>query len=81
MPPGVDGTYQPSYDLWSTQVSKRFASLGAYGVNVYAQVDNMFDADPRHNAAGAGTLCHSRVDSAQVSLCVRLLGFAPCRMR
>jgi outer membrane receptor for ferrienterochelin and colicins len=43
VPPGLDGTYQPSYDLWSAQVSKRFASLGAYGVNVYAQVDNIFD--------------------------------------
>jgi outer membrane receptor protein involved in Fe transport len=43
VPPGVDGTYQPSYDLWSAQLSKRFASLGAYGVNVYAQVDNLFD--------------------------------------
>jgi outer membrane receptor for ferrienterochelin and colicins len=43
VPPGADGTYQPSYDLWSAQVSKRFASLGAYGVNVYAQVDNIFD--------------------------------------
>jgi outer membrane receptor for ferrienterochelin and colicins len=43
VPPGVDGTYQPSYDLWSVHVSKRFASLGAYGINVYAQVDNVFD--------------------------------------
>ena len=34
VPPGIDGTYQPAYDLWSAQVSKRFASLGAYGVNV-----------------------------------------------
>ena len=43
VPPGVDGTYQPSYDLWSAQVSKRFAGLGPYGINVYAQVDNIFD--------------------------------------
>ena len=28
VPPGVDGTYQPSYDLWSAQVSKRFAEPG-----------------------------------------------------
>ena len=31
------------YDVWSAQVSKRFATLGAYGVNVYVQVDNIFD--------------------------------------
>jgi outer membrane receptor for ferrienterochelin and colicins len=43
VPPQIDGTYQPAYDLWSAQVSKRFASLGAYGVTVYAQVDNIFD--------------------------------------
>jgi len=43
VPPGVDGTYQPAYDLWSAQVTKRFARLGAYGVSVYAQVDNIFD--------------------------------------
>jgi outer membrane receptor for ferrienterochelin and colicins len=43
-PPSLeDGTWQPAYDVWSAQVSKRFATLGAYGVNVYAQVDNIFD--------------------------------------
>ena len=55
MPPGVDGTYQPSYDLWSAQVSKRFASLGAYGVNVYAQVDNLFDESDIFLANADGT--------------------------
>ena len=55
VPPGVDGTYQPSYDLWSAQVSKRFASLGAYGVNVYAQVDNMFDESDIFLANADGT--------------------------
>ena len=30
VPPGVDGTYQPSYDLWSVHVSKRFASLDIF---------------------------------------------------
>jgi outer membrane cobalamin receptor len=43
IPPGLDGTYQPAYNVWYAQVSKRFATLGAYGVNVYAQVDNIFD--------------------------------------
>jgi outer membrane cobalamin receptor len=43
-PPSLeDGTWQPAYDVWYAQVSKRFASLGAYGVNVYVQVDNIFD--------------------------------------
>jgi len=55
VPPGVDGTYQPSYDLWSVQVSKRFASLGAYGVNVYAQVDNLFDESDIFLANADGT--------------------------
>jgi outer membrane receptor for ferrienterochelin and colicins len=43
VPPGVDGTYQPAYDVWSAQVSKRFAGAGAYGATLYAQVDNLFD--------------------------------------
>lgn len=55
VPPGVDGTYQPAYDLWSAQVSKRFASLGAYGVNVYAQVDNIFDKSDIFLANADGT--------------------------
>ena len=55
VPPGVDGTYQPAYDLWSAQVSKRFASLGAYGVNVYAQVDNIFDEGDVFLANADGT--------------------------
>jgi outer membrane cobalamin receptor len=55
VPPGVDGTYQPSYDLWSAQVSKRFASLGGHGVNVYAQVDNLFDESDIFLANADGT--------------------------
>jgi outer membrane receptor for ferrienterochelin and colicins len=55
VPPGVDGTYQPSYDLWSAQVSKRFASLGAYGVDVYTQVDNIFDESDIFLANADGT--------------------------
>jgi outer membrane receptor for ferrienterochelin and colicins len=43
VPPGLDGTYQPGYDLWSAQLSKRFAGHGAYGLDVYAQCDNIFD--------------------------------------
>jgi outer membrane receptor for ferrienterochelin and colicins len=55
VPPGVDGTYQPGYDIWSAQVSKRFASLGAYGVNLYAQVDNIFDESDIFLANADGT--------------------------
>jgi outer membrane cobalamin receptor len=43
VPPGPDGTYQTAYQVWSAQVSKRFAGLGAYAVSVYAQADNLFD--------------------------------------
>lgn len=55
VPPGLDGTYQPAYDLWSAQVSKRFASVGAYGLNVYAQVDNIFDKSDIYLANPDGT--------------------------
>jgi outer membrane receptor for ferrienterochelin and colicins len=55
VPPGVDGTYQPGYDIWSAQVSKRFASLGAYGVSLYAQVDNIFDESDIFLANADGT--------------------------
>jgi outer membrane receptor for ferrienterochelin and colicins len=43
VPPGLDGTYQPAYEVWSAQASKRFASLGGYDLTLYAQVDNLFD--------------------------------------
>jgi outer membrane receptor for ferrienterochelin and colicins len=43
-PPSLeDGTWQPAYTVWYAQVSKRFATLGAYGATVYVQVDNIFD--------------------------------------
>jgi outer membrane cobalamin receptor len=43
-PPSLeDGTWQPAYDVWYAQVSKRFAGVGAYGLSVYVQVDNIFD--------------------------------------
>ncbi len=38
-----DGTSQPSYQVWHTQVSKRFASRSGYAVSVFGQVDNLFD--------------------------------------
>ncbi len=55
VPPGVDGTYQPAYDVWSAQLSKRFGSVGGYGVNVYAQVDNLFDEKDVFLANADGT--------------------------
>jgi outer membrane receptor for ferrienterochelin and colicins len=55
VPPGLDGTYQLAYDLWSAQVSKRFASRGAYGVTAYAQVDNIFDKSDIFLANADGT--------------------------
>ncbi len=55
VPPGLDGTYQPAYDVWYAQVSKRFAGLGAYAVSVYAQVDNLFDESDIYLANADGT--------------------------
>ena len=43
VPPGADGTFQPAYNVWSAQVSKRIRGGGAYGATLYAQVDNLFD--------------------------------------
>jgi outer membrane receptor for ferrienterochelin and colicins len=43
VPPGTDGTYQTGYSVWSVQASKRFANLRGHAVQVYAQVDNLFD--------------------------------------
>jgi outer membrane cobalamin receptor len=55
VPPGLDGTYQPAYDVWYAQVSKRFAGVGAWAFNVYAQVDNLFDEGDVFLANADGT--------------------------
>ena len=55
VPPGVDGTYQPAYQVWYAQVSKRFAGLGTYAFRAYAQVDNIFDKDDVFLANADGT--------------------------
>jgi hypothetical protein len=55
VPPGLDGTYQPAYNIWYAQLSKRFAGLGAYALNVYAQVDNLFDESNIYLANANGT--------------------------
>ena len=43
VPPGPDGTFTPSYDVWYAQVEKRFARVGAYAISLYFQIDNLFD--------------------------------------
>ncbi len=43
VPPGPDGTFTPSYDVWYAQVEKRFARIGAYSLSAYFQIDNLFD--------------------------------------
>jgi outer membrane receptor for ferrienterochelin and colicins len=55
VPPGVDGTYQPAYDVWSAQVRKRLASFGAHDLSAYAQVDNLFGAHDVFLANADGT--------------------------
>jgi outer membrane receptor for ferrienterochelin and colicins len=38
-----DGTFQPDYQVWRAQVSKRFAPRAGSGFTVFGQVDNIFD--------------------------------------
>jgi outer membrane cobalamin receptor len=54
-PSSTDGTYQPAYNVWYAQVSKRFAGIGVYALNVYAQVDNLFDETDIFLANADGT--------------------------
>jgi outer membrane receptor protein involved in Fe transport len=41
--------YQPAYNVWYAQASKRFAVKGSYAFNVYAQVRNLFDKKDVYN--------------------------------
>lgn len=44
VPAAVGATrYQPAYNVWYAQASKRFVVKGAYAFNLYAQVRNLFD--------------------------------------
>jgi len=44
VPPGAeDPYYQPAYQAWYVQVAKTLATAGGYSVEVFAQVDNVFD--------------------------------------
>ena len=44
VPTAVGATsYQPKYNVWYAQASKRFAAKGNYSFNLFAQINNMFD--------------------------------------
>jgi outer membrane receptor protein involved in Fe transport len=42
-PPATDGTYQPAYQVWNSQVAVRILRRGANAVSLYAQVGNLFN--------------------------------------
>ena len=42
VPPAVDGSYQPGYQVWHAQVAKRL-TRGQHAVTVYIQGNNLFD--------------------------------------
>lgn len=43
-PPSIeDGTYQPAYNVWYAQVSKKIAIRDGHAVSLFVQVDNIFD--------------------------------------
>jgi outer membrane receptor for ferrienterochelin and colicins len=41
VPPAADGSFQPAYDVWSAQVSKKIATRGGQAVSVYVQGTNL----------------------------------------
>jgi outer membrane receptor for ferrienterochelin and colicins len=43
VPPAVDGSYMPGYQLWNAQVATRVVRRGSHAVSVYLQVGNIFD--------------------------------------
>lgn len=45
LPPNVDGTFQPSYQVWNAQVNKRLVRRGLNTVNLYVQASNIFNKD------------------------------------
>jgi outer membrane receptor for ferrienterochelin and colicins len=42
-PSATDGSYQPAYNVWYAQVSKRLALRGPYALSLFAQLSNLFD--------------------------------------
>jgi len=45
LPPNVDGSFQPSYQVWNAQVNKRLVRRGLNAVNLYVQASNIFNKD------------------------------------
>ena len=43
VPPADDGSYQPGYQIWSGQVSKRILTSSRHALNVFVQATNIFD--------------------------------------
>ncbi len=43
VPPAVDGSYTPAYQVWNAQVAKRLLRRDGHTVSAYVQVGNMFD--------------------------------------
>lgn len=43
VPPAADGSYQPAYDVWSAQVSKKIATRRGQALSVYVQATNIGD--------------------------------------
>lgn len=43
VPPASDGSYQPAYEVWSAQVSKKIATRGGQALSVYVQASNLSD--------------------------------------
>ena len=54
VPPAADGSYQPGYDVWSAQVSKRLTASARHAISLYVQAANLFDKRDifRRTAAG-----------------------------
>jgi outer membrane receptor for ferrienterochelin and colicins len=43
VPPAVDGSYQPAYETWNAQVSKKIGVRRGQALSLYAQVSNLTD--------------------------------------
>lgn len=41
VPPATDGSYQPAYDTWNAQVSKKIAARGGQALSLYLQASNL----------------------------------------
>jgi outer membrane receptor for ferrienterochelin and colicins len=41
VPPAVDGSYQPAYETWSAQVSKKISTQAGQALSIYVQATNL----------------------------------------